>query len=88
MAFFAKSEKKKVADQLSTLQIPEELVHAAAQGLADSLTTGETERNLLYPDVERVSFALSELSRVSSRRGFCSSLRASSSLPFFLESGC
>ncbi|KAG0653522.1 hypothetical protein C6P46_002502, partial [Rhodotorula mucilaginosa] len=35
-------------------KIPEELVHAAAQGLADSLTTGETERNLLYPDVERI----------------------------------
>ncbi|GAA5872013.1 hypothetical protein JCM3774_006580 [Rhodotorula dairenensis] len=34
--------------------IPEELVHAAAQGLADSLTVGETERNLLYPDVERI----------------------------------
>ena len=55
MAFFAKSKKKKVADRCSTLQIPEELVHAAAQGLADSLTVGETERNLLYPDVERVS---------------------------------
>lgn len=31
------------------------MVHASAQGLADSLTPAETERNLLYPDVERVS---------------------------------
>lgn len=30
-------------------------MHAAAQGLADSLTPGELERNLLYPDIERVS---------------------------------
>ncbi|BGP57575.1 hypothetical protein JCM8202v2_005219 [Rhodotorula sphaerocarpa] len=35
-------------------KIPEELVHAAAQGLADSLTPGELERNLLYPDIERI----------------------------------
>ncbi|GAA5877685.1 hypothetical protein JCM16303_000204 [Sporobolomyces ruberrimus] len=34
--------------------IPEEMVHASAQGLADSLTPAETERNLLYPDVERI----------------------------------
>ncbi|GAA5939675.1 uncharacterized protein JCM15063_005252 [Sporobolomyces koalae] len=34
--------------------IPEEMVHASAQGLADSLTAAETERNLLYPDVERI----------------------------------
>ena len=41
------------------MQIPEEMVHASAQGLADSLNSDECERNLLYPDVERVrSFAL------------------------------
>ncbi|GAA5825984.1 hypothetical protein JCM5353_008986 [Sporobolomyces roseus] len=34
--------------------IPEEMVHASAQGLADSLNANETERNLLYPDVERI----------------------------------
>jgi len=31
------------------------MVHASAQGLADSLNANEIERNLLYPDVERVS---------------------------------
>lgn len=35
------------------------MVHASAQGLADSLNANETERNLLYPDVERVSLSLS-----------------------------
>ncbi|GAA5865088.1 hypothetical protein JCM8547_007708 [Rhodosporidiobolus lusitaniae] len=35
-------------------KIPEELVHAAATGLANSLTAGELERNLLYPDIERI----------------------------------
>ncbi|GAA5945963.1 hypothetical protein JCM10213_006206 [Rhodosporidiobolus nylandii] len=35
-------------------RIPEELVHAAAQGLADSLTPDEVERQLLYPDIERI----------------------------------
>ncbi|ORY77633.1 hypothetical protein BCR35DRAFT_305399 [Leucosporidium creatinivorum] len=34
--------------------IPEDLVHASAQALADSLTVEEKERNLLYPDVERI----------------------------------
>ncbi|GAA6009498.1 hypothetical protein JCM11491_003579 [Sporobolomyces phaffii] len=34
--------------------IPEEMVHASAQGLADSLNSDETERNLLYPDVQRI----------------------------------
>ncbi|GAA5960500.1 hypothetical protein JCM3765_003657 [Sporobolomyces pararoseus] len=34
--------------------IPEEMVHASSQGLADSLTPDEIERNLLYPDVERI----------------------------------
>lgn len=34
--------------------IPEEMVHASAQGLADSLTSDELERDLLYPDVERI----------------------------------
>ncbi|KAM0791949.1 hypothetical protein ACM66B_004200 [Microbotryomycetes sp. NB124-2] len=34
--------------------VPEDLVHAAAQSLADSLTPDEKERNLLYPDVERI----------------------------------
>ncbi|GAA5841738.1 hypothetical protein JCM3766R1_005167 [Sporobolomyces carnicolor] len=34
--------------------IPEEMVHASAQGLADSLNSDECERNLLYPDVERI----------------------------------
>ncbi|GEM12284.1 malic enzyme [Rhodotorula toruloides] len=35
-------------------KIPEELVHASAQGLANSLTPEETARNLLYPDIERI----------------------------------
>ncbi|KAJ8292375.1 NADP-dependent malic enzyme [Rhodotorula toruloides] len=35
-------------------KIPEELVHASAQGLADSLTPEETARHLLYPDIERI----------------------------------
>jgi hypothetical protein len=35
------------------------MVHASAQGLADSLNADEVERNLLYPDVERVSFSRS-----------------------------
>ncbi|POY76220.1 putative Malate dehydrogenase (oxaloacetate-decarboxylating) (NADP(+)) [Rhodotorula taiwanensis] len=35
-------------------KIPEELIHAAAQGLADSLTPDENARNLLYPDIERI----------------------------------
>ncbi|GAA6032978.1 hypothetical protein JCM8097_000081 [Rhodosporidiobolus ruineniae] len=35
-------------------RIPEEMVHAAAQGLSISLTPGEVERNLLYPDIERI----------------------------------
>ncbi|GAA5974298.1 hypothetical protein JCM11641_006720 [Rhodosporidiobolus odoratus] len=35
-------------------KIPEEMIHAAAQGLADSLTADELERNLLYPDIERI----------------------------------
>ncbi|GAA5936374.1 hypothetical protein JCM1841_002920 [Sporobolomyces salmonicolor] len=34
--------------------IPEEMVHASAQGLADSLTSEELERDLLYPDIERI----------------------------------
>ncbi|GAA6063694.1 hypothetical protein JCM10212_000273 [Sporobolomyces blumeae] len=34
--------------------IPEEMIHASAQGLADSLTADELERDLLYPDVERI----------------------------------
>ena len=39
----------------STLhQIPEDLIQAAAQGLADSLTPDERYRNLLYPDVDRI----------------------------------
>ena len=35
-------------------QIPEDLIQAAAQGLADSLTPDERYRNLLYPEVERI----------------------------------
>ncbi|GAA5821572.1 hypothetical protein JCM11251_000913 [Rhodosporidiobolus azoricus] len=35
-------------------KIPEELVHAASSGLASSLTPDELERNLLYPDIERI----------------------------------
>ncbi|GJN93671.1 hypothetical protein Rhopal_006728-T1 [Rhodotorula paludigena] len=35
-------------------KIPEELVHASANGLAHSLTPDELERNLLYPDIERI----------------------------------
>ena len=29
-------------------------MHASAQALAESLTEAETERNLLYPDVDRI----------------------------------
>jgi len=38
----------------SPLQIPEDLVHAASLGLATSLTPDELERDLLYPDIERI----------------------------------
>lgn len=34
--------------------IPDSLIHASAQALADSLTSGERARDLLYPDVERI----------------------------------
>ncbi|BGP42746.1 hypothetical protein JCM10450v2_006856 [Rhodotorula kratochvilovae] len=34
--------------------IPEELVHACSLGLASSLTPDELDRNLLYPDIERI----------------------------------
>ncbi|GAA5895898.1 hypothetical protein JCM8208_005118 [Rhodotorula glutinis] len=34
--------------------IPEALVHAASLGLATSLTPDELERDLLYPDIERI----------------------------------
>lgn len=34
--------------------IPEDLIQAAAQGLANSLTSEERYRNLLYPDVDRI----------------------------------
>ncbi|KWU43902.1 hypothetical protein RHOSPDRAFT_34524 [Rhodotorula sp. JG-1b] len=35
-------------------KIPEELIQAAAVGLANSLTPEEKQRDLLYPDVERI----------------------------------
>ncbi|KPV73817.1 uncharacterized protein RHOBADRAFT_16250 [Rhodotorula graminis WP1] len=34
--------------------IPEELVHACSLGLSTSLTPDELERDLLYPDIERI----------------------------------
>lgn len=43
-----------LTNPLAREQIPEEMVHASAQALADSLTTEERARHLLYPDVERI----------------------------------
>lgn len=35
-------------------QIPEEMIHASAVALAESLNADERSRSLLYPDVERI----------------------------------